>query len=143
MRRLAGTVAKGGLALGVGTLAFRKGEEEYWRAKEPWKTRREGPPPAADPSAAARKKVVVLGTGWGAVAFIKGLDLTQYDVTIVSPRNYFTYTPLLPSATVGTVESRSIVESIRSITRFSNYPLLQRLRCSAATTQVASALGCS
>eukprot|EP00937_MAST-01D_sp_MAST-1D-sp2_P007813 g7813.t1 len=103
LRRL----AKGGLGLGVGTLVFRKGEEEYWRSTEP---------------------VVVLGTGWGAVAFIKGLDLSQYDVTVVSPRNYFTYTPLLPSATVGTVESRSIVESIRNITRYSNYPLRQRLQ---------------
>lgn len=119
--------AKGGLGLGVGTIVFRKGEEAYWNAKEPWKTRREGAPPAAAPGA-PKKKVVVLGTGWGAVAFLKGLDLAAYDVTVVSPRNYFTYTPLLPSATVGTVESRSIVESIRSITRFSSYPLRQRLR---------------
>ena len=29
--------AVGGLGLGLGTLAFRKGEEVYWSAKEPWK----------------------------------------------------------------------------------------------------------
>ena len=37
-----------------------------------------------------------------------------YDVTLVSPRNYFLYTPLLPSAATGTVEPRSIVDPIRS-----------------------------
>jgi NADH dehydrogenase FAD-containing subunit len=51
------------------------------------------------------------------VAFLKGVDLDAYDVTVVSPRNHFIYTPLLPSATVGTVESRSIVEPIRALTR--------------------------
>ena len=37
-----------------------------------------------------------------------------YDVTLVSPRNYFLYTPLLPSAATGTVEPRSIVDPVRS-----------------------------
>lgn len=37
-----------------------------------------------------------------------------YDVTMVSPRNYFLYTPLLPSAATGTVEPRSIVDPVRS-----------------------------
>ncbi|RUS35221.1 hypothetical protein BC938DRAFT_474072 [Jimgerdemannia flammicorona] len=36
---------------------------------------------------------------------------------IVSPRNYFLFTPLLPSTTVGTVDFRSIIEPIRYITR--------------------------
>ncbi|KAL1555587.1 External alternative NAD(P)H-ubiquinone oxidoreductase B4, mitochondrial [Salvia divinorum] len=36
---------------------------------------------------------------------------------IVSPRNYFAFTPLLPSVTNGTVEARSIVEPIRNIVR--------------------------
>ena len=37
------------------------------------------------------------------------------DVTLVSPRNYFLYSPLLPSASVGTVEQRSIVEPVRKM----------------------------
>ena len=37
-----------------------------------------------------------------------------YDLTLVSPRNYFLYTPLLPSAATGTVEPRSIVDPVRS-----------------------------
>lgn len=62
-----------------------------------------------------KKKVVVLGTGWGATSFLKGLDASLYDVQVVSPRNYFAFTPLLPSVTCGTVEARSIVEPVRNI----------------------------
>ena len=51
---------------------------------------------------AGRKKVVVLGSGWGAVSFVKSLPAdTPYDVVLVSPRNYFLYTPLLPGAATG------------------------------------------
>lgn len=35
----------------------------------------------------------------------------------MSPRNYFLFTPLLPSCTVGTLEHRSILEPVRYITR--------------------------
>ncbi|KAL8137852.1 hypothetical protein V2J09_003853 [Rumex salicifolius] len=62
-----------------------------------------------------KKKLVVLGTGWAGSTFIKNLDPSQYDVKVVSPRNYFAFTPLLPSVTCGTVEARSIVEPIRNI----------------------------
>ncbi|XP_072988113.1 external alternative NAD(P)H-ubiquinone oxidoreductase B3, mitochondrial-like [Typha latifolia] len=62
-----------------------------------------------------RKKVVVLGTGWAGTSFLKNLDTSLYDVQVVSPRNYFAFTPLLPSVTCGTVEPRSIVEPIRNI----------------------------
>lgn len=62
-----------------------------------------------------RKKVVVLGTGWAAMSFLKNLDSSLYEVQVLSPRNYFVFTPLLPSVTVGTVEARSITESIRKI----------------------------
>ena len=36
-------------------------------------------------------------------------------MTIVSPRNFFVYTPLLPGAATGTVELRSITEAVRSL----------------------------
>ncbi len=61
----------------------------------------------------ARKSVIVLGSGFAAITFLKRIDLRYYDVTVVSPRNHFLFTPLLPSTTVGTVEFRSIVEPIR------------------------------
>ena len=64
-----------------------------------------------------KKKVVVLGSGWGALSLIHHLQPEQFDLTVVSPRNYFLFSPLLPSVTVGTVESRSIVEPIRKLIR--------------------------
>ncbi|XXG71335.1 hypothetical protein AAC387_Pa07g0618 [Persea americana] len=64
---------------------------------------------------AKKKKVVVLGTGWAGTTFLRNLDSSLYDVQVVSPRNYFAFTPLLPSVTCGTVEARSVVEPIRRI----------------------------
>ncbi|KAG1347194.1 External alternative NAD(P)H-ubiquinone oxidoreductase B4, mitochondrial [Cocos nucifera] len=64
-----------------------------------------------------KKKLVVLGTGWAGMSFLKNLDTSLYDVQVVSPRNYFAFTPLLPSVTCGTVESRSIIEPIRNIVK--------------------------
>ncbi|CAB9525874.1 Internal alternative NAD(P)H-ubiquinone oxidoreductase A1, mitochondrial [Seminavis robusta] len=68
-----------------------------------------------------REKIVVLGTGWGAVSFLKGIDTSLYDVTVISPRNYFLFTPMLAGASVGTVEYRSITEPVREINRKVNY----------------------
>uniref|UniRef100_A0A7S0T596 NADH:ubiquinone reductase (non-electrogenic) n=1 Tax=Erythrolobus madagascarensis TaxID=708628 RepID=A0A7S0T596_9RHOD len=62
-----------------------------------------------------KKRVVVLGTGWGAVPILKNIDTNKYEVICVSPRNYFLMTPLLPSVAVGTVETRTVCESIRSL----------------------------
>ncbi|PIN18574.1 NADH-dehydrogenase (ubiquinone) [Handroanthus impetiginosus] len=67
-----------------------------------------------------KKRVVVLGTGWAGTSFLKNLKNSSYDVQVISPRNYFAFTPLLPSVTCGTVESRSIVEPIRNIVRKKN-----------------------
>ena len=36
---------------------------------------------------------------------------------VISPRNFFLFTPLLPSCTTGTIEHRSIMEPIRNILR--------------------------
>ncbi|CAG8957195.1 hypothetical protein HYFRA_00009396 [Hymenoscyphus fraxineus] len=84
--------------LGYGVWELRHPEEQF----EP------------DPN---KKNLVILGTGWGAVSLLKKLDTSNYNVIVISPRNYFLFTPLLPSCTTGTVEHRSIMEPIRSITR--------------------------
>ena len=62
-----------------------------------------------------KPKLVILGSGWGGVAMLKVLNPDGYHVTVVSPVNYFLFTPMLPSATVGTLELRSLVEPIRRI----------------------------
>lgn len=38
-----------------------------------------------------------------------------YDVVLLSPRNYFLYTPLLPAVAAGSMEERSIVEPVRHL----------------------------
>ncbi|EAU39040.1 hypothetical protein ATEG_00394 [Aspergillus terreus NIH2624] len=64
-----------------------------------------------------KKTLVILGTGWGSVSLLKKLDTENYNVVVISPRNYFLFTPLLPSCTTGLIEHRSIMEPIRNILR--------------------------
>ncbi|XP_052223057.1 uncharacterized protein LOC127838952 isoform X2 [Dreissena polymorpha] len=61
-----------------------------------------------------RKRLVILGTGWGSYSVLKNIDKKQFDVTVISPRNHFLFTPLLCSTTVGTLEFRSILEPVRN-----------------------------
>eukprot|EP00529_Nitzschia_sp_RCC80_P014208 CAMPEP_0113507162 /NCGR_PEP_ID=MMETSP0014_2-20120614/36306_1 /TAXON_ID=2857 /ORGANISM="Nitzschia sp." /LENGTH=746 /DNA_ID=CAMNT_0000402729 /DNA_START=86 /DNA_END=2326 /DNA_ORIENTATION=+ /assembly_acc=CAM_ASM_000159 len=85
-----------------------------------------------------RERLVVLGTGWGAAAFVKDIDTSRYDVTVISPRNYFLFTPMLAGASVGTVDYRSITQPIREINRKASYyegtatdidPVEKRISC--------------
>ncbi|KAF2964306.1 hypothetical protein GQX73_g9278 [Xylaria multiplex] len=62
-----------------------------------------------------KPRLVILGSGWGSVALLKQLNPDDYHVTVISPKNYFLFTPMLPSATVGTLEFRSLVEPIRRV----------------------------
>ncbi|KAJ3196383.1 hypothetical protein HK101_009094 [Irineochytrium annulatum] len=62
-----------------------------------------------------KPKLVILGTGWAATSILKTIDKDLYDVVVVSPSNYFLFTPLLPEAATGTVEARSLMSSIRQI----------------------------
>ncbi|KAK8854628.1 hypothetical protein IAR55_003367 [Kwoniella newhampshirensis] len=62
-----------------------------------------------------KPRLVVIGGGWGAVALIQSLPPQAYNVTLISPQTYFAFTPLLPSACVGTVEVRSLVEPLRKL----------------------------
>ena len=91
------------------------------------------------PSAMNTSRIVVLGTGFGAMQVVRRLDRAHFDVTVVSPRNYFLFTPLLASTTVGTIEFRSIIEPIRSVRDLTYYqaaceaidPVAQRIECEA------------
>ena len=48
---------------------------------------------------------------------LKKLDTSNFNVVVISPRNYFLFTPLLPSCTTGQIEHRSIMEPVRQILR--------------------------
>jgi len=67
---------------------------------------------------ADKEKLVILGAGWGSAAILKGIDTERYDVTVISPRNYFLFTPMLAGAAVGTVDIRSITQPIREASVF-------------------------
>ncbi|CAO3660386.1 unnamed protein product [Rhizopus stolonifer] len=67
-----------------------------------------------------KKTIVVLGSGWASTSFLKSVDTSLYNLVVVSPRNYFLFTPLLPSTSVGTVDVKSIIEPTRFISRHKN-----------------------
>ncbi|KAJ3805570.1 hypothetical protein F5876DRAFT_51637 [Lentinula aff. lateritia] len=62
-----------------------------------------------------KPRLVVVGGGWGAMGVLQTLHLGDYHVTVVSNETFTTFTPLLPSAAVGTVQVRSLIEPIRKI----------------------------
>ncbi|KAL7528733.1 hypothetical protein ACHAWF_002680 [Thalassiosira exigua] len=64
------------------------------------------PPSPFDSS--PKEKLVVLGT-----AFLENNDTNKYDVTGISPRNYFVFTPMLAGASVD--DFKSITEPIREM----------------------------
>jgi len=66
-------------------------------------------------------RLVVLGTGFGAVSLLRNLSPNRYTVTVVSPRNHFLFSPLLPSTTVGTIEFLSIAEPIRLAAKYATF----------------------
>jgi NADH:ubiquinone reductase (non-electrogenic) len=81
-------------------------------------TQKDRHPGAQLPFDPEKKTIVVLGSGWGATSLLKSLDTTEYNVVVVSPKNYFLFTPLLPSVAVGTLSPRSIIQPTRYLTRF-------------------------
>jgi len=85
------------------------------------------------------KRVVVIGTGWGGFSFVHALNLTgAKSLTIVSPRNYFLFTPLLPGVTVGTTEPRSIMDPIRTLVQAKQkkYPGVDIKFCEMEATNI-------
>ncbi|KAJ7575359.1 hypothetical protein C8J56DRAFT_901249 [Mycena floridula] len=59
------------------------------------------------------------GSGWGTTSLLKTLDTEDYNVIVMSPKN-FLFAPLLPSIAVGTLSPRSILQPTRYLTRYKN-----------------------
>ncbi|KAI8340440.1 pyridine nucleotide-disulfide oxidoreductase-domain-containing protein [Chlamydoabsidia padenii] len=120
---------------GIGTVAYiLRQEKEYLDTESIHEAHKHIPPLALHPQNGGKKnlpvvtdqldnnplekdkpRLVIIGSGWGAVSVIKSLDKNKYNVTVISENNYFLFTPLLPCATVGTLELRSLLEPIRKI----------------------------
>lgn len=67
-----------------------------------------------------KEKIIILGSGWGGFNFLLNIDFKKYDVTLISPRNYFTFTPLLPCLCSSTLSVNVCTESIRNFLRKKN-----------------------
>ncbi|TDL25012.1 nucleotide-binding domain-containing protein [Rickenella mellea] len=64
---------------------------------------------------ADKPRIVIVGGGWGAMSVLRYLHPGDYHVVLIAPENFTTFTPLLPSAAVGTVQIRSLIEPLRKI----------------------------
>lgn len=60
-----------------------------------------------------KSRVVILGSGWAGYVLSRKLDPKKHHITIVSPRSYFVFTPLLNDTAVGTLEFPHVVEPVR------------------------------
>ncbi|KAH9848656.1 FAD/NAD-P-binding domain-containing protein [Lenzites betulinus] len=63
-----------------------------------------------------KQRLAILGSGWGGYEILRAIDKKRWNVIIVSPSNYFNFTPLLASCAVGTLEFRAAVEPVRRYT---------------------------
>lgn len=68
-----------------------------------------------------KKNIIILGSGFAAFSLLKRIKPKYYNISVISPRNHFLFTPLLPSTTVGTIEFRSIIEPIRNLKKIKYY----------------------
>ena len=82
-------------------------------------------------------RLVIAGAGWGAFAVAKhAVASGLFDVTIVAPRNHMVFTPLLPSAAVGTIDFRSISEPVKHSYPTARYEQAEVIGIDAATSTV-------
>ncbi|KAI0705500.1 FAD/NAD(P)-binding domain-containing protein [Earliella scabrosa] len=67
-------------------------------------------------AARGKQRLVILGSGWGGYEVLRAVDKKRWNVIVVSPNNYFNFTPLLASCSVGTLEFRAAIEPVRRYT---------------------------
>lgn len=115
---LARSATAGGMAVG-GLVVFPHFEDWYWVNE---RNSRKSLHQEQD-----RKRLVILGSGWASVSVLKHIDRDKYDVTVVSPRNFFLYTPLLPSVATGTITQEAVTVPIRDITSYKILPIWKRM----------------
>ncbi|KAK4541253.1 hypothetical protein LTR36_008169 [Oleoguttula mirabilis] len=61
----------------------------------------------------SKPTLAIIGSGWGAFPLTQQLNLTRYNVTVISPVRTLQYTPLLASAACGLFDLRLAEEPIR------------------------------
>lgn len=72
------------------------------------------PGSAADPEIPQdAERIVILGSGWGGYTLSRKLSHKKFSRTVISPRSYFVFTPLLTDTAVGSLNFSEIVEPVR------------------------------
>lgn len=88
-----------------------------------------------------KKQIVVVGSGWAGFTFLKAIDPKLFDITVISPRSYFVFTPLLAGTAVGTLEFRCALESVRDTQKCTFHEaLVKKVDFRARTLSCGSAL---
>ncbi|KAM5453462.1 hypothetical protein MaudCBS49596_002664 [Microsporum audouinii] len=82
-----------------------------------------GGSPARPAESPAAERVVILGSGWGGYTLSRKLSATKFSRTVISPRSYFVFTPLLTDAAIGSLDFSEIVEPVRD--RYSKVHFVQ------------------
>jgi len=77
-----------------------------------------------------KKKIVILGAGFGGLYTYLGLrklyaNNEGIEVVLVNINDYFLFVPMLHEVATGGLQSSSIVQSLRSISRTSNFRFIQ------------------
>ncbi|KAF3391905.1 putative NADH dehydrogenase [Talaromyces pinophilus] len=67
------------------------------------------------PEQSSNPKILVLGSGWGGYIFSRKINPRQNNCTVISPRSYFVFTPLLTDTAAGNLDFSSIVEPMREL----------------------------
>ncbi|VUC36435.1 unnamed protein product [Clonostachys rosea] len=62
-----------------------------------------------------KKRVVIIGSGWAGYTLARTLSPANSTRILISPRSHFVFTPLLASASVGTIEPRASIEPVRRL----------------------------
>ena len=63
----------------------------------------------------SKPRLVILGSGWATAGILKSIKADEYEVTVISPTNYFLFTPLLPSAATFTLDVKSLKVPLRKL----------------------------
>ncbi|KAG6007801.1 hypothetical protein E4U21_005521 [Claviceps maximensis] len=66
-------------------------------------------------NATRKKRIVILGSGWAGYAAARTLSPSKTERVLISPRSHFVFTPLLASASVGTLEFRAVIKPVRRL----------------------------
>jgi len=66
-------------------------------------------------------KILVIGSGWGSSNFIKNINTNNYEISVVSPTNKFTYTPLLANNIKNDIKLTVDVSNLNKISYIEDY----------------------